>query len=106
MQVVREPTFLILSALAGGPAHGYLVMQRVAELSDGRVRVRAGTLYSALDRLLDAGWLAVESEEVVEGRNRRTYALTTAGREALTAQIHRLEANAAAARRELGLRPA
>ncbi|NNE97091.1 MAG: helix-turn-helix transcriptional regulator [Acidimicrobiales bacterium] len=103
---MREPTFFILSALASGPAHGYLVMQRVAELSDGRVRVRPGTLYSALDRLLDDGSLEVESEEVVEGRSRRVYAITGAGREVLTAQVFRIEANAAAARRELGLRPA
>ncbi|MDJ0770532.1 MAG: helix-turn-helix transcriptional regulator [Ilumatobacter sp.] len=103
---MREPTFLILSALAGGPAHGYLVMQRVSELSEGRVQPRPGTLYAALDRMLDDGWLTVESEAVVEGRNRRTYALTAPGREALTAQLHRLEANVAAARRELGLRPA
>lgn len=103
---MREPTFLILAALATGPAHGYLVTKRVAELSDGRVKLRPGTLYSALERLLQDDWLILDSESVVDGRSRRSYALTRAGREALTTQISRLEANTAAARRELGLRPA
>lgn len=80
-------------------------MQRVETISEGRVNVRPGTLYAALDRMLDDQWIAVESEAVVDGRNRKVYELTAAGREALVQQIHRLEANAASARRELGLRP-
>ncbi|MGH9192307.1 MAG: PadR family transcriptional regulator, partial [Acidimicrobiales bacterium] len=48
---MQEPTFFILAALARGQAHGYLLLRSVDELSQGRVRLRAGTLYSALDRL-------------------------------------------------------
>ncbi len=103
---MREPTFLILTALAAEPAHGYRVIQAVEELSDGRVRLRAGTLYAALDRLVDGGQLTMTGEQVVDGRNRRYYAITETGREALTEQLHHMEANAAAARRQLGLRPA
>ncbi len=60
---LREPTFFILTALADQPRHGYGVMQAVAELSGGRLRLRAGTLYAALDRLTADGLLAVEREE-------------------------------------------
>lgn len=103
---MREPSFLILTALAAEPAHGYRVIQAVEELSDGRVRLRAGTLYAALDRLVENGLLDTAGEQVVDGRNRRYYAITPAGRDTLAAEAGRLEANAAAARRQLGLRPA
>lgn len=103
---MHEPTFLILTALAAGPSHGYGVMQTVEEISDGRVRLRAGTLYSALDRLVTDGLLRVDGEEIVGGRARRYYAITKAGAAALTDQVGRIESNAAAARRRLGLRPA
>ena len=47
---MREPTFLVLTALAATPQHGYAVIEDVAKMTDGRVRLRAGTLYAALDR--------------------------------------------------------
>lgn len=103
---MREPTFLILAALAPRPAHGYGVIRAVEELSEGRVRLRAGTLYAALDRLVGDGLLTESGEEVVDGRNRRYYAITTEGRQVLTTQADRLAANAAAARRQLRLNPA
>ena len=98
---MREPTFLILAALAAGPAHGYGVMQTVVELSKGRVRLRTGTLYAALDRLESDELVAVNGEEVVEGRLRRYYAITSRGRDQLSNQAERFEANAAVARRQL-----
>jgi PadR family transcriptional regulator, regulatory protein PadR len=104
--LVREPTFLILSALASGPCHGYGVIQAVEEISGGRVRLRAGTLYAALDRLVYDGLLQVDGEEVVGGRNRRYYAITAGGRQELRVQVDRMESNAAAARDRLGLEPA
>ncbi|HEY3905605.1 MAG TPA: helix-turn-helix transcriptional regulator [Streptosporangiaceae bacterium] len=48
---IQEPTFLILTALAAGPQHGYGIMTDVAQISGDRVKLRAGTLYAALDRL-------------------------------------------------------
>ena len=48
---LREPTFLILTALAAGAQHGYGIMTDVSQISGGRVRLRAGTLYAALNRL-------------------------------------------------------
>ena len=103
--MLREPTFLILAAVAPVPLHGYGIIRAVEELSAGRVRLRAGTLYAALDRLVHDGALAVEGEEVVEGRLRRYYAITDAGLDVLRRGVERLEANAAAARRQLAQVP-
>ena len=76
---LREPSFFVLTALAGGPRHGYGVIQEVERLSGGRTRLRAGTLYAAFDRLSAQGLIEVEREEVVEGRLRRYYRLTESG---------------------------
>src|SRR5262249_16698668 len=67
-QSMQEPTFLILTALAAGAQHGYGIMTDVARISDGRVRLRAGTLYAALDRLKADGLVTGDKEEVVDGR--------------------------------------
>jgi DNA-binding PadR family transcriptional regulator len=99
--VLREPTFLILAAVAPASLHGYGIIRAVERLSGGRVRLRAGTLYAALDRLVGEGALAVEREEVVDGRH---YAITDAGLDLLRRGADQLEANAAAARGQLALR--
>lgn len=102
--MLREPTFLILTAVAPVPLHGYGIVQAVEELSEGRVRLRAGTLYAALDRLVGDGSLVVDHEEVVDGRLRRYYRITAAGLEVLRGGIEQLEANASAARAQLARR--
>lgn len=94
---LQEPTFLILTALAGGPLHGYGVIQEVAALSADRVRLRAGTLYGALDRLADQGLVAADREEIVDGRLRRYYVLTDDGAAVLDTEARRLARNAEAA---------
>jgi DNA-binding PadR family transcriptional regulator len=98
---MQEPTFLILTALAGESRHGYGVMQEVESLSAGRVTLRPGTLYAALDRLVAEGLVAVDREEVVASRLRRYYRLTADGAAALAGEAAHLAANAAAARRRL-----
>ena len=55
VRAMQEATFMILTALANGSQHGYGIIIDVQEISGGRVRLRAGTLYSALDRLRAAG---------------------------------------------------
>ena len=102
---VQEPSFLILTALAQEPLHGYVLLRRVEELSDGRVRLRAGTLYAALDRLVGEGLVAVDGEEVVEGRLRRYYMLTEIGHHALALEAQRWQANVEAANRMLAAHP-
>jgi DNA-binding PadR family transcriptional regulator len=101
---LQEPTFLILTALAEQPRHGYGVIQEVAELSDGRVKLRPGTLYGAFDRLSEQRWIEIDHEEVVDGRLRRYYRLTDDGATALRAESERLRANAEAATRRLEAR--
>jgi len=97
---LRETDFLVLTALTGESRHGYAVIAEVQRISDGQVRLRAGTLYTVLDRLRAAGWIEVEREEVVQSRLRRYYRLTGAGAERLAAETERLRrrANVAAAR--------
>lgn len=94
---LREPTFLILTALAGEPLHGYGLIAEVDRLSGGRVSLRPGTLYGALDRLVDAGMVRVDHEEIVEGRLRRYYQLTEPGGEVLAAETERMRRNVDAA---------
>ena len=64
--VLQEPSFLILTALAAGPQHGYGIMADVASISGDRIKLRAGTLYAALDRLRSDGIIDVDREEVVD----------------------------------------
>jgi len=101
---MQEPTFLILTALASGPKHGYRVTQEVAELSDGTVALRAGTLYGALDRLLEQKLIVVDRQEVVDGRLRRYYRLTDEGASQLAARAARLRRSADAAESRLRAR--
>jgi len=91
---MQEPTFLILTALAAGPQHGYGIMTDVAQISGDRVRLRAGTLYAALDRLLGEGLVVVDRQEIVDGRLRRYYKLTPSGAELLAGEAARMQANA------------
>ncbi|MER8182260.1 PadR family transcriptional regulator [Kitasatospora sp. NPDC094015] len=105
---VQEPTRLVLTALADAPRHGYAIIQEVLAISEGRTRLRTGTLYTALDRLLQQGLVRVDGEEVVGGRLRRTFALTEQGKDLLTEETRRLRLAVLEAERRLGgarLRP-
>ena len=88
---------------AEGSQHGYGIIAEVQEISGGRVRLRAGTLYTALDRLHADGLIEVDREEVVVGRLRRYYQLTPEGTRRLAAAAARLQAHATAALRRLKL---
>ncbi len=101
---LREPTFLVLTAIADEPRHGYAIVEDVLRISDGRVRLRAGTLYAVLDRLRADGLVEVDREEVVQSRLRRYYRLTGSGAERLAAESARLRRHAEAAERRLSFR--
>jgi DNA-binding PadR family transcriptional regulator len=101
---LREPTFLVLIALAAEPRHGYAVIEDVAQMTEGRVRLRAGTLYAALDRLRNDGLIEVDREEIVQSRLRRYYRLTGAGEQSLAAESARLRAQATIAEGRLRAR--
>lgn len=100
---LREPTLLILTAIADAPRHGYAIAQEVEKISEGRMKMRTGTLYGALERLLEQQLIAVHEEQVVDGRRRRSYALAPHGREVLAAEAARIARTAQEATRRLGL---
>ncbi len=102
-RTMQEASFLILTALAAGSQHGYGIIFDVAQISEGRVRLRAGTLYSALDRLRLDGLISVDREEIVENRLRRYYRLTPEGSKQLAAEAARFQSNAATAIARLGV---
>ncbi|WP_353707450.1 PadR family transcriptional regulator [Cellulosimicrobium sp. ES-005] len=98
---MTEQAYLVLLSLSAEPRHGYAVIQAVRELSDGRTRLGAGTLYGNLDRLVAAGLVVPTGEEVVDGRLRRYYRATDDGRRAARTETLRLAELAERARRSL-----
>jgi len=76
-------------------------MTDVARISDGRFKLRAGTLYAALDRLRGDGLVEIDREEIVESRLRRYYQLTHSGAQVLADEADRMRANARVALRRL-----
>jgi DNA-binding PadR family transcriptional regulator len=85
--------FHILLALAGGERHGYGIMQEIAQYTEGKLHLGAGTLYRSIKHMLDAG-LIVETDErsdpTVNNERRRYYRLTNFGKEVAQAEIERL----------------
>ena len=76
---------LLMGVLRHGPAHGYAIIAALRERSEGDFELAEGTIYPALHRLEKAG-LVASSVDVVQGRRRRTYALTPRGRKEFAAQ--------------------
>jgi DNA-binding PadR family transcriptional regulator len=102
---MREPTFLILTALGGGSKHGYGIIQDVAAMSGARVKLLPGTLYTALDRLTAQGLVEPDRDELIDGRLRHYYRLTRHGRTALNAETAHLHQIVTAAETRLRLHP-
>jgi len=96
---LTETTYFILLSLAPGPSHGYAIMKDVQQLSQARVILSTGTLYGALKRLLELGWIErVDDPAASEnGRERKSYRLTQLGQAALDGEIERLNRLLAAA---------
>lgn len=90
---LTETTFFLLLSLASGPRHGYAILKDVAELSAGRVVLSTGTLYGAIKRLVEQGWIErFESEQADEnGRPRKEYRLTGLGLQIFRAEYKRLQ---------------
>ncbi|MEW1548807.1 PadR family transcriptional regulator [Streptomyces tsukubensis] len=102
-RAMQELALLVLTALADEPRHGYAIAREVKGMTDGRVVPRTGALYGALDRLVTDGLIEVRQEEIVDGRARRVFGLTTGGRERLALETERLAVAVQEARRRLGL---
>ncbi|MFB7595269.1 PadR family transcriptional regulator [Streptomyces sp. NPDC056160] len=92
---LTEPQYFILAALMDGPLHGYGIIKAAERATGGRLRIAVGTLYGALERLERAGLVTAGDEEIVDGRARRYYRLTTDGAEALGREALRMQQAAA-----------
>jgi PadR family transcriptional regulator len=95
--------FFVLSALADAPRHGYGIVREVAELSHGRVKLKIGSLYGVLDRLVAEELIEPDRDEAHDGRLRRYYRLTRDGRRALAEEAELRAATARMVRSRLGL---
>ena len=102
---VSEPVVLILASLAAQPRHGYALMKDIETLSGGRVRLSTGTLYGALRRLLDEGWIA-RFEQEDTSREKQAYRLTSEGLRQLQMELERMKQLTRAAAARLRMREA
>lgn len=98
---LTEAFYYILVTLCAQPTHGYGMMQEAERMSGGRVKLGAGTLYTALGTLQGKGLIDHHPGEEGADARRKMYAITEAGREALAAEIRRLEELLAAGRQAL-----
>lgn len=91
---LTEATFFILLSLSPSAKHGYAIMKEVKEISGGRIVFSTGTLYGALRRLLEQGWIkrVSDPEPNPTDRERKAYALTDKGRKAVNTETERLRA--------------
>lgn len=87
--------FHILLALADGEKHGYGIMQEVAQISEGAIKMGPGTLYGSIKRMLGAELIRATDERpdpALDDERRRYYELTELGRRVLNAELRRMEA--------------
>lgn len=89
---LSEAVFFILLSLAQGPLHGYAILKDVASLSEARILLSTGTLYGALKRMLEQGWIerVDDPQPNLTERERKAYSLTQLGRRILNAELNRL----------------
>lgn len=87
---LSEPVLLILTSLADQPRHGYALIQDIESLSGGRVRMSTGTLFGALRRLLQDGWIE-RFEQEDTARQKQAYRLTGVGRTQLQVELDRMK---------------
>lgn len=89
------PVLYILLCLAEGERHGYAIMQDISQRSGGRIQMGPGTLYTSLQRALEAGYVSearLRREDERSARGRQPYRLTAAGRQAARRELARLDA--------------
>jgi len=86
---LTEPVLMVLLSLAEQPRHGYSIIKDIEQMSEGRVMLSTGTLYGALQRLLERGWIE-RFEEEEASRDRRAYRLTALGRRNLKQEFERM----------------
>ena len=82
---------LILKIVALGPVHGYAISQRIQQISNDVFQVQQGSLYPALHRLEDRGWLKAEWRNTETGREAKFYTLTRKGRHQFESEVRNWE---------------
>ena len=87
---MSEPVLLILLSLADQPRHGYAILRDTENISGGRVRLSTGTLYGALRRLLDDGWIE-RFKEGDSSRGKQVYRLRPLGQRNLQGEVNRMK---------------
>jgi len=87
---------LILQALTSGELHGWAISKRLQQMSRDALAVGQGSLYPALYRLEDRGWIRGAESQSAEGRRNRVYRLTAAGRRQLSEEVNAWQAFASA----------
>jgi len=90
VESLTEPVFLILVSLAEEARHGYAILKDVETLSNQRIHMSTGTLYAALRRMLEDGWIQ-HFQEADAPRGRQAYRLTTPGRAVLNGEVDRMK---------------
>lgn len=85
--VLTEAVYYILLSLTK-PLHGYGIMQKIEEMTDGRLIVSAGTLYGAINTLLERGW--IKQHATAEDSRRKEYVITDEGKKVVKAELERL----------------
>lgn len=92
IQPLTPAVFYILFSLADGEKHGYAIMQNVSKISNGRFRMGPGTLYTTIQRLLDAQLIEeTDNNDPDQDSRRRYYRLTRDGKLALTSEVSRMD---------------
>jgi len=102
-RTLTEPVLLILTSLADQPRHGYALIKDIETLSNGRVRLSTGTLFGALRRLLENGWIE-RFEQEDTSRGKQAYRLTPAGLAQLESELERMRHLSRAATARLKMR--
>ena len=87
--VLTESYFYILIALFK-PNHGYGVIQDISNMTDGRFNMGPGTLYGAINALLERGWIKLYNEEF-DSRKKKEYVITESGKRTLMNEEERLK---------------
>jgi DNA-binding PadR family transcriptional regulator len=97
---LTEGTYFILLSLSPKPRHGYAIMKDVRKLSRERINLSTGTLYGAIKRLLEQGWILRIDDSHSNGsrRLRKVYCISNLGRRVLEAEVYRLNSLVSAAK--------
>lgn len=88
---LTESYYYILLCLYKSPNHGYGIMQKTKELSNDRVKIGSGTMYTAVSKMIKRGWIKDSDDINEQDDRRRTYEITQDGIEVLQFEIERLK---------------